>query len=352
MTDFHRLHFDSIQALRGLAALLVVLEHIRFLNCGAFGVDIFFCISGFMIMYTTHRDAEHFLLKRLIRIVPFYALMTLGTFFLLLLFPSMFEQTPANPVFLVKSLFFIPFDIGGGVLQPLYRIGWTINCEMFFYLLFCISMHISRRLRGVVCSLLMCIIVFAGSLLPNQPAPLTFYGSPVMLEFLLGILCYYAARRIYQLCYKLPSLRNQESPEGRPFATTLLPGVLCLLTAAILLMYMLLTKSTINVLGFYRIFFWGIPSMIIVLSFFTAGLFLRMPSWSVKLGNISFSLYLIHYYPILFADRKIFNFSTPTLPAVSGAIISTALVILLAWPAWYIMEKKVTGWLRTKVEKL
>ena len=40
--DFHQIRFDSIQALRGIAALFVVLEHIRFLNCGAFGVDIFF----------------------------------------------------------------------------------------------------------------------------------------------------------------------------------------------------------------------------------------------------------------------------------------------------------------------
>lgn len=52
---FQDLHFDSIQALRGLAALFVVFQHIRFLNFGAFGVDIFFCISGFMIMFTTEK---------------------------------------------------------------------------------------------------------------------------------------------------------------------------------------------------------------------------------------------------------------------------------------------------------
>ena len=47
--EFHELHFDSIQALRGLAALFVVFQHVRFLNFGAFGVDIFFCISGFKV---------------------------------------------------------------------------------------------------------------------------------------------------------------------------------------------------------------------------------------------------------------------------------------------------------------
>ena len=64
--DFHQMHFDSIQALRGITALFIVLEHVRFLNCGAFGVDIFFCISGFMIMFSTHKDTAYFLRKRLI----------------------------------------------------------------------------------------------------------------------------------------------------------------------------------------------------------------------------------------------------------------------------------------------
>ena len=90
---FQDLHFDSIQALRGLAALFVVFQHIRFLNFGAFGVDIFFCISGFMIMFTTEKSTKYFFRKRLIRILPLYYLMTLVTYLSLLLFPSMFQQT-------------------------------------------------------------------------------------------------------------------------------------------------------------------------------------------------------------------------------------------------------------------
>jgi len=97
--NFHDNHFNSIQVLRAIAALLVVLEHVRFLNCGAFGVDIFFCISGFMIMFSTHKSTRHFIKKRFIRILPLYYIMTFGTFLLLILFPSMFEQTKANPIF-------------------------------------------------------------------------------------------------------------------------------------------------------------------------------------------------------------------------------------------------------------
>ena len=38
---FQDLHFDSIQALRGLAALFVVFQHVRFLNFGGFGIQFF-----------------------------------------------------------------------------------------------------------------------------------------------------------------------------------------------------------------------------------------------------------------------------------------------------------------------
>ena len=94
MTDtFHTRHFNCIQALRGITALFVALEHVRFLNCGAFGVDIFFVISGFMVMFSTHDNTKHFLCKRFIRIYPLYALVTIGTYFLLLLFPAMFQLT-------------------------------------------------------------------------------------------------------------------------------------------------------------------------------------------------------------------------------------------------------------------
>ena len=46
---FYDKRFYGIQVLRGITALFIVLEHIRFLNCGAFGVDIFFCISGLCV---------------------------------------------------------------------------------------------------------------------------------------------------------------------------------------------------------------------------------------------------------------------------------------------------------------
>ncbi len=361
--DFHHLRFDSIQALRGLAALLVVWEHIRFFGRGAFGVDIFFCISGFMIMFTTQKPSPHFLAKRLIRILPFYWLMTLGAYGLLLLFPHMFEQTQAKPVFLIKSLFFLPFDIGGGVLQPLYRIGWTLNCEMFFYLIFYISMRISHRWRGLLVSLMLASAVLSQYLFSSDIAFLRFFGQAHMLEFALGIACYYMARPIYSLFSGLRlcpasrlSLRHTPVPEknrhGLIGLLSYSAGCCSLLLSLGIMVVLILYKPVTPIEGFGRLFYWGLPSALIFMGFFISGLCIPFPPAMVWIGNISFSVYLLHYYIILFADRKIWDFSHLTPSSLAGAIASTLAVLALSAPASFLIEKKLTGLLMSLLMSL
>jgi exopolysaccharide production protein ExoZ len=74
----------NIQALRALAVMVVVLGHLQplaqqvhplltWVGLGRAGVDLFFVISGFIMVYTTEREAPsaaQFALRRLIRIVP------------------------------------------------------------------------------------------------------------------------------------------------------------------------------------------------------------------------------------------------------------------------------------------
>ena len=323
---FQDLHFDSIQALRGLAALFVVFQHVRFLNFGAFGVDIFFCISGFMIMFTTEKSTKYFFRKRLIRILPLYYLMTFGTYAMLL---------------------FIPFDIGGGIIQPLVRIGWTINCEMLFYLLFFIAFHISMKYRGLICSTFLAILVgmvqiFAPSISSWQSpiggmlSPvLMFYGDPVMLEFIFGILAYYLLRFLYH--------RHLEHPF--PIAVSVLSAV------SIPVIFCLLAFFTprINVLGFRRLPLWGLPALVLLVLAFLAGLKLSLPRFFILMGNISYSLYLVHYYPVMFLDRAVFDFSTLSVMSVIGVILSVALSIGLAYLSWIVVEQKFSGWLRKKL---
>lgn len=46
---------ESIQVLRAFAAVSVVLTHMSFIKSGGFGVEIFFVISGFLMMYSTEK---------------------------------------------------------------------------------------------------------------------------------------------------------------------------------------------------------------------------------------------------------------------------------------------------------
>lgn len=335
--DFYAAKFNSIQALRGIAALFVVLEHIRFLNCGAFGVDIFFCISGFMILFSTQKSTDHFLSKRLIRIVPFYWLMTLATYAFLLLAPGLFAQTKADPVLLAKSVLFLPFDIGGGLFQPLLRIGWTINCEIFFYIVFYISFKISHKYRGLICSGLLLAAVLLAALFPSVSPFLSFYGDPVMLDFIFGMIAQHICHRLYTLhmAGRLP----------RP----LLP--LSFATAVLCFGGLLITKPYADAVGFRRPLLWGLPALVILLCFFLIGLYREMPGALIRLGDISFSLYLLHYYPVVFLDRKVFDCSTASPRAFLGVAVCFAVSTLLALLGYEIIEKRFSGWLRRKLLK-
>lgn len=332
---FHDRRFNSIQALRGITALLIVLEHVRFLSCGAFGVDVFFCISGFMIMLSTHKSTEHFLAKRLLRILPLYYLMTLITFLALLLFPDLFAVTSADLSFLIKSLLFLPFDIGDGVIQPLVRIGWTVNCEIFFYLIFMVALHISHRLRGIISSLLLSAFVLLAQLLPSESAFLSFYGSPVMLDFILGILCYYAAAGLHGL-----------------YSSARLPRLcfpLSLIISCCVFFGLLFTRPFVNYSGFRRPLVWGLPAAVLVLTCFVLEFYRKPPQALVRLGDVSFSLYLLHYYPVMFLDRAVFDFGSCTPRSLAGVALAVGISVALALISHALVERRFSGWLRQRL---
>ncbi len=341
--DFHSHHFTSIQALRGILALFIVLEHTAFARCGAFGVDAFFCISGFMIMFSTHNSTKRFFTKRLIRILPLYYIMTIASFLLLLIAPGMFQTTAADPIYLVKSLLFIPFDIGNGALQPLLRPGWTINCEIFFYFIFWLSFKISHKYRGLISSVIIALLVVIAKVLPVALSPdttftftpLTFYGAPVMLDFILGIIAYYVCRGIYTH-YQKKSAIGRQTPFG-----------MLMIAPAIIFLLLIVSISQVDSTGFQRPLIWGVAGLLLVLCFFLMGLKSKsIPKSLVTLGNVSFSLYLLHYYPVMLLNRIIPNSDILTplslLGAVAGIIISVVLALISH--AW--IENRLSKWLK------
>ncbi|MEY2952412.1 MAG: hypothetical protein RLZZ401_499, partial [Pseudomonadota bacterium] len=97
----------TIQYLRGVAALLVVWHHAggqvpgisQFLperGFGVSGVDLFFVISGFIMVLTTEGKSVtpwQFLQRRLVRVVPLYWPLTITVAVLATLKPELFKTT-------------------------------------------------------------------------------------------------------------------------------------------------------------------------------------------------------------------------------------------------------------------
>jgi exopolysaccharide production protein ExoZ len=197
----------SIQALRALAAWHVVAHHFvqlipgtktalgygvgwYFASRGSFGVDIFFVISGFIMMASTSHDdikPANFFLRRIFRIVPAYWFFTLILASLSLLHFSAFSSVKPDGSHILQSMFFIPHPNPNGLSHhyPLLTVGWTLFFEFTFYLIFTIILFLPARRRLVI---LMPLLVACTYLYPWHWPGSSWLRDPVMLEFGLGAL--------------------------------------------------------------------------------------------------------------------------------------------------------------------
>lgn len=192
-----------LQYLRGLAALAVVYFHIslqfndygiadfRLPEIGKEGVNIFFVLSGFIIYYISQlrpKTPRIFIWDRIVRVVPLYwfysAIMTI----MILVLPEVVKSGIFDLSHVVSSFLFLPHihPVFTEKYWPLVIPGWTLNYEMYFYLIFGCSLFFnnSMRLAAVICSI--GGLVVAG-LLFSLSFPFDFWGNPIVLEFLLGM---------------------------------------------------------------------------------------------------------------------------------------------------------------------
>jgi exopolysaccharide production protein ExoZ len=194
---------SPIQFLRAIAALLVVWHHslgelpganrlIELPPFGESGVDIFFVISGFIMLVTTAKKdmtPAEFLGLRLIRIVPLYWLMTLLMIGCAILVPSAFKSLVFTPAAVVKSMLFIPYDSVSfpGSTLPILVPGWTLNYEMFFYVLFAAALLLPKHRRLPAILIAMLSLVAGGKLFGLSATPIEWvYTNPLLLEFAAG----------------------------------------------------------------------------------------------------------------------------------------------------------------------
>lgn len=200
---------ETVQILRAVAALMVAALHIQhdaallamrtgegFFVSNALpwmaGVDIFFVISGFIMVHAARGSFAQpgatrvFLARRVARIVPIYWLATTLLLGVSIVLPGALNSTAPGWNEIVASYLFVPFQRADGLVQPVFSLGWTLNYEMFFYVLFGLCLALPRRLAVATAAFILIGLVTVGALvtLPTVPA---FWSRPIVLEFALGM---------------------------------------------------------------------------------------------------------------------------------------------------------------------
>jgi exopolysaccharide production protein ExoZ len=329
----------SLQITRFIAATSVAYLHIK---CnpffGGFGVDIFFVLSGFVmcLVISNGETTKQFLINRLSRIAPLYWLLTVMAFMLAAIAPTLFNSTTANPIFLFKSLFFIPYIKENGTVSPMIPVGWTLNYEIFFYTLIFIALLLWRKYWEVIVSVTLVSIYIVSMQQDSKFAYSIFFGYPIYLEFILGIF-------LYKVYAKKQNIFKQISPY---IAMTLV----CISYLAMVLVDLLEITS-------YRYLFLGIPASIFV--FGALGLEKSIPSISprliailVAMGNASYATYLSHLY-VVEGIRKVFAPRAPWFDIYSpvGVCLTLIAVLIVGQLIYILLDKILSGYCKMKLTK-
>jgi exopolysaccharide production protein ExoZ len=257
-------NFRSIQYLRALAAIMVATFHIfgnlKFMDADVNsvlwmqgGVDIFFVISGFVMVQSTSGrviSPKAFITQRIQRIVPLYWIAT----------AIMMIQISGQWELKLKSLFFIPaINPQINMVQPILQPGWTLNYEMFFYAIFACTLLLKESYRFVAIVSVFVLLLTIGQAVKGSIF-LEFYCCPIIAEFLMGM-------AIAKFGIRLPTI-------ALPFGFAIM--------------------IALQSMGIDRVYSLGIPAMIIVSSALSAEH--RLPTWKFAdfLGSASYSIYLFH----------------------------------------------------------
>jgi peptidoglycan/LPS O-acetylase OafA/YrhL len=351
---------DIIQLFRALAALLVCFFHMKgilkqgdwgkfLFGNGSIGVPLFFMISGFIMYHTTRlvlpswKSVKVFLLKRLIRIVPLYYFITL--LYVVLLGNAHFYFIE-HPRFLLPSLFFYPTyvnHIGPSYGMPPLAVGWSLNYEIYFYLLVGISMLFTKNRWWMLCGWLVGTTLLI-PLLSNGYVMMSLsecYGytagylslmtNPVLLFFVFGI----GMGALYNSKFEPPSLFWANANAVLAIVVfvlsyfqliQLLPGWYNHLLSCGLLLFALLQRTKIAPIS--------------------------IPKPLVMIGNCSFSLYLIHpivltYFPKLLRMLGVQG-SFEGWPYFFGVLL---VIIALSYVSYVWVEQRLSQKIQSLVMK-
>ena len=320
---------NNIQALRAFAAINVVLFHIigtapsysqntSHLNIlrgwGSNGVDIFFVISGFIIFHTQmtrKKSVGEFVQSRIIRIIPIYWLITLVFILLVGFASSLFRERVITYPSVLSSLSF-----SSQLLQnknPIIYVGWTLEWEMLFYLIFALSLHVNSLKK---------MIGFIGAMLICTAIALEQY---IIIEFFFGILVAWTFQ-------KKTHFKNH--------------GIIALLAGMLLLALSMLPGLPVLEMNKFRVIIWGVPALLIV---FGAVHSPQLKNSTLSfLGDASYSIYLIQALSI----PAFYKLSVKFTNKINGDVLAALCLIFtaaLGCAVYFFIEKPLSNYLKSRL---
>ena len=346
-----RVHFASLDAVRAVLAVAVLLYHLGgtialpkyfgfdgFANTFGFGgarVPFFFVLSGFLLAHLHAQDVGQprrlwpFLRRRLLRIYPTYWLILLLVIAATLMVPALRGKVPADPAVLLQTFLLLPQEArtGGPTGAPLIIVAWTLHYEMAFYAL--LAAFVCSRLLGTLCLLALGLNALDCS---SGGCGLVrgFLANPYLSHFGIG-----AAAGL--LAQRLPPL-----PNARALAT------------GAIVAYVLLALSVdghVDIRGMAdpNVYFALLASLVLICLVSADSTRPRRPLHpGVKMvADASYPLYLLHFPLISVCCRLLV---AAGLSGVTGAVLAfvgiglLCLVLAIAFHRW--VEKPLLRWLR------
>lgn len=320
---------DSLQVLRALAALAVVLFHCDWTGIASFGVELFFVLSGFIICHAAALDSRQFLAKRLARVVPLYWSATLGIFAIATVLPQLVPSTQPTVANLVRSMAFFPYAREDGFAFPLMFLGWTLNYEMLFYVIFAIALMVRQSFAPALAAAVIVVLVVVHPLVAPTALALDFWTRPILLNFLCGIAAWAIWKRFGEGFQRVPA----------SLAGLVSAGVFAALVGGIG-----------HGLG-GQLPILGILSAVLLLAMLRLDSAVVWPALLLLIGDASYSLYLLHPYVVEGFDRLVFPLSASPLGIVT-TVVAVAAAIVGAIVSFRVIERPSNHALRTWLGRL